>query len=723
MGVKDLIKQALIEKENRAYKLRLQQFHVTYGDWAAALEARWPEVEPESADHRDFVVISCSEGCLSEHALLNIGSYFCAHPETMLLYGDEDVWPGREQGGERTDDRRCPWFKPDWSPDLFNSWPYFGSIVAVDRVLYNKMQEFYRADPCNCNVFEKGDQEGVELRVTDLEAYVLWLYRITAMAGAYQKGSIVIGHIPSILFHCSDEAEQRKFLEDTPSGRNNRKRYLRDFRDGRTSLETHNGVAGNVELPEPVVSVIIPSKDHPDILKKCLQGCKKAMCYREKDTHSGREEKFQHDAKDRSQSNQKEKSQSGGERTETVLPLEIILVDNGSSPENRSRVEGMIQEMNSPYFQLRYVYEPMEFHFSKMCNLGAERAKGQFLLFLNDDVELCLPGCIAQMAALADREYTGAVGMKLYYPDSDRIQHAGITNLPMGPVHKLQFLNDNECYYYNMNRGWRNVLAVTAACLMVDRDKFAEAGGFSEELRVAFNDVDLCFRLFELGYWNVCMNDLYAYHHESLSRGDDEAPDKLERLLQERDLLYHRHPELAGQDPYYSIHLNRQGLDTRIRPAYVTAANKIVQAGESPRRFNPAGWRSDNCLLVRIEDSHDDMISGYGVVLGDNNACYKKWLLFQAAVNKDLELQGREAPLPGEENERVADIYAVSIMEQYRPDLEENMPDQVNVALSGFGVKLPENFLPPGSYQLGLAARNQVTGLRLVNWSNRVIHR
>lgn len=707
MGVKDLIKQALIEKGNKAYRMRLKSFQVPYGDWAAALEARRSEVEPRLAGHRDFVVISCSEGCLYTHALLNIGSYFCAHPEAMLLYGDEDVWPGREQGSEKADERRNPWFKPDWSPDLLDSWLYFGSLVAVDKLLYDKMQSFYDLKTEDQSVFIRADQDGIDLKVIDFVAYALWLYRLTVMAGAYVKGSTAVAHIPNILFHCSDETEQLKFLEDTPSSRNKRNRYLLDFRDAWMTFKKHEIVDRDVVLPEPVVSVVIPSKDNPDILKKCLQGCKAAAHSQKEEPQSGGEEKFR----------------SGGERPEMVLPLEIILVDNGSSPENRKKVEEFIHEMNSPCFQLHYIYEPMEFHFSKMCNLGAKQAKGQFLLFLNDDVELCLPECIAQMAALADREYTGAVGMKLYYPDSDRIQHAGITNLPMGPVHKLQFLNDNVCYYYNANRGWRNVLAVTAACLMVDRDKFAQAGGFSEELRVAFNDVDLCFQLYELGYWNVCMNDLYAYHHESLSRGDDEAPEKLERLLQERDLLYRRHPGLAGQDPYYSIHLNRQGLDTRIRPAYVIAANKVGQPGESPKRFDPAGWRCDNCLLVRIEDSHDDIISGYGVVLGDNNACYNMRLLFKAALYKDLKSRGQEEPSSRGENERTADIYSVSVMEQYRPDLEENMPDQVNVALSGFAVKLTEDFLPPGSYQLGLAARNRVTGLRLINWSNRIIHR
>lgn len=681
MGAKELVKQVLTEKENKAYRRRLQKLKVTYGDWVTALEAEQTTAERRSASSREFVVICGSKGCLSTNAVKNIGSYFNAHPEVKLLYGDEDVWPGHAQGNEKTGDRRSPWYKPDWSPDLLDSSLYFGSLIALDRELFDKMKELYTASRPDgqMTAFRKGENPGVDYEVADLAAYEHWIHNCVALAGAYIKGRATVAHIPHVLFHCESEKEQVKFLEDTQFLQNGRNEYMRDFRDGWVNSENTDKDTGCPERT-PVVSVVIPSKDQPEILEKCLRGCMTAACVGQ----------------------------------ENNLPLEIILVDNGSDGENRNRVEGLVMKLSAPEFRIDYLYRPMEFHFSKMCNLGAEKAKGRFFLFLNDDVELCLPGCIEKMAALADRFYTGAVGMKLLYPNSSRIQHAGITNLPMGPVHKLQFLDDNECYYYNSNRGWKNVPAVTGACLMVEKEKFQEAGCFSEELRVAFNDVDLGFTLLELGYWNVCVNDLYAYHHESLSRGADETAEKLERLLEERRRLYHRHPALEGMDPFYSMYLNREGLDTRIRPAWVTAGNCLQEVKDTPERFTDLGCRQDECLLVRIEECGCEGIRGYSVVLGDNNACYEKRLLLKKL--KDTSCDGEFQDTASDE------IYVIKLADQYRPDLEENMPDQVNVGLSGFAVKVGRKILPPGTYRLGTTAKNRVTGLKLINWSNRTYH-
>ena len=688
MGIKNLVKQALIKKENRNYLRRLRQKQVTYPDWAAQQEAVWTKqdicsgekyaeqrlIQPEkpaegSRVAKDFVVICASAGALSKNALNDIECYFNEHPEVQILYGDEDVWPEYSRSMGEQKERRLPWFKPDWSPDLMDGCLYFGSITALRKGLYHKVQAGLEQMPQDVRkklskALYEGNREGVDYEVGDLAAYELWLHNCLSLAGAYEKGSNVVGHIPWILFHGADENQQILFYEVTPS------------REG-----------GDVAR-EFQVSVIIPSRDHPEVLEKCLQGCRLAGGIQCEDGTENLQ--FQR-----------------------RLSLEVLLVDNGSSQDNREQVESMVRELEEPTFRIRYLYRPMEFNFSAMCNLGAQEARGQFLLFLNDDVQLCLPGCIDTLAALAGRSFTGAVGMKLYYPDSIRIQHAGITNLPMGPVHKLQFLCDNMCYYYGLNRGRRNVLAVTAACLMVEKEKFLEAGGFAEGLRVAFNDVDLCFRLHELGYWNVCVNDKYAYHHESLSRGDDESPEKLSRLLEERDRLYSRHPQLEGVDPFYSIHLNREELDTRVRPAYVTAGNELQKVRGPLETFNPTDSRQDPCLLVRIEDCRDKRVQGYGVVLGDNNACYDKCLLFR--------LQSPSEEPEDSENPNLEDnkIYLVKLSGQYRPELEENMPDQVNVALSGFLVELEEASLPAGRYQLGLAARNRVTGLRLLNWSNR----
>ncbi len=682
MGIKDYVKRALYGKQNKSYRQRLRRFLISYPQWAA----EWEESDRFQGSCRTvsgkgtgFSLILSAEGILADGAAEKIADYFLRNPEKHLLYGDEDVWPGGEKG------RACsPWFKPDWSPDLLESRLYFGSLAAVRDGLFRRTSERYAQKPESGLPFEQ-TEEGI-YRVRDQEAYWEWLHLCAELAGGYEKGDTAIGHIASLLSHCTDGEQQAAFLDPAPC----LKQYLTKQREQfYREMERYRSRSAETEPEGPAISVVIPSKDQPEVLENCLRSCLTAG------------EQMAHE--------------EGAAAPKEPLTLEMLVVDNGSSSENRKRTEALLRKLDRPGFRLRYLYQPMEFHFSKMCNLGADQARGRFLLFLNDDVEFCEAGCMEEMAVLAGRSFTGAVGMKLRYPDSSRIQHAGIVNLPMGPVHKLQFLDDNKCYYYGANRGRRNVLAVTGACLMVERRKFTEAGGFPEELRVAFNDVSLCFRLHELGYRNVCLNDRYAYHHESFSRGTDESPEKLKRLLAERDALYRLHPQLEGTDPYYSVYLNREGLDTGIRPAWMTVGNRTQHRTGRAGTFNAAACRRDECLMVRIEDCRGGEITGYNIVLGDDNACYEKSLILWRQKTKGT---GRpKGPDPTAEDE----VYEIKLGEQYRPDLEENLPDQKNVALSGFHVKLEAGVLPDGLYRVGAAARNRVTGLKLVNWSSRYL--
>lgn len=627
MNLRSLVKQLLIQKENKRYAGKLAARQVSYEKWVDRLDHSdgWEAAERSDKEPRSFQCYVAADGVVAEGAFTRIERYFREHPQVKVVYGDEDVL---ENGV-----RKSPWFKPDWSPDLFQSFFYFGSIVAVK----NELAEQVPGEP------------GPD-----------WVYDCVKLAGGYERGCSSIGHLPVILFHSSSEKQQQKYrqIQGRDSGLQCRASEQQD-----SPLTSQSGqpmypeAQGNVR--EASVSIVIPSKDNPQVLRKCLEAC-----------------------------------------MADAPGAEIIIVDNGSSPENKDCIRRMIEGKN-----IQYLYNPMPFNFSKMCNLGASAAKGECLLFLNDDVELCEPGTIARMAELATKSYVGAVGMKLYYPDSDKIQHAGITNLPMGPVHKMQFLPDREEYYFGSNRGMRDVLAVTAACLMVQRNKFKEAGGFAEELAVAFNDVDFCFTLHEKGYWNVCLNDSHAFHHESLSRGDDEAPEKLGRLLAERDRLYRRHPTLEGKDPFYSPYLNREGLDTRIRPAYETAGNEMQRQEKELSEIHLESYRNDPCVLLRIESFQNGILQGYSVVLGDNNACYDKKILL----------------IPEAET---AGTYAIPLEGQYRPDLVENMPDQTNVGLSGFWMMLSDEALdkiPAGRYRIGEAVKNRVTGLRLMNKSNRYL--
>lgn len=642
--LKNLVKQVLTEKENRRYGRLLEKRCISYDSWIREQEQK-------------------AEGTL-KHAEALIQKYFAEHSEVQILYGDEDV----QQGAERSH----PWYKPDWSPDLFDSWYYFGSLVAVRRELFEKC-------PCPAE-WAKLECDGFLIVTADenmdgekQKVFVGWVRKCLEICGGWQRGCRAVGHISEILYHCDCVEGQERFMQ---------------WETGTVRKECACK-EGEAEQSDNMLSIIIPSKDHPDILKQCVR------------------------------------SVVGNEKK---LNYELIIVDNGSSDENKSRIEEMLRKCGQGACHgIKYIYRPMEFNFSGMCNLGAEHAAGNLLLFLNDDVELCGENCLSELAHLALREYTGAVGMKLYYPNSKRIQHAGITNLPMGPVHKLQFLEDDRVYYFNANRGLRNVLAVTAACLMVEKKKFLEVQGFAEDLQVAFNDVEFCFKLYELGYYNVCNNKRYAYHHESLSRGDDESTEKWLRLLQERDVLYSKHPSLEGIDPYYGVGLGREGLDTRVRPEYETAGNRIQVLQNvtfdkntmSTLRSMPVGalseYRRDNCLLLRIENCRQGILQGYGVVLGDNNACYEKELVLEMIE-------------PEEADKR--EVHTISIEGQYRPDLVENMPDQINVGLSGFWMKLPKeegncleehNCFPKGNYRIGMIVRNRVTGLKLINWSSRIL--
>lgn len=645
MDIKSLIKSVLTEQLNKRYRKLLEERTVTYQEWIEKQEAAagpvpgTPQEGGTDSGKMDGYVYFLMPGCEpSGRAAARMAGYFGEFPEAVFLYGDEDVL---EAGM-----RRSPWFKPDWSPHLLDCSFYFGNLVAMRREYWNSMAGRYSLPEIGISqqaffLGKEGEAQVEGYRILDEASFHRWIRRCVREAGGYEKGSRVVGHIPEILCHAQKEAMLH--------------RYEPKAQVSEAAAEVPGSVAGRS------LSIIIPSKDHPEILKTCLSAIPKAA----------------------------------GD-----LPYEILIVDNGSREDKKRLTEEMVRETSGKEHPVTYLYRPMEFDFSGMCNLGAQAATGDLLLFLNDDVELAQPGSLKKQAQLAVQGHTGAVGCKLYYPDSVRIQHAGIINLPMGPVHKLQFLPDEGSYYFGANRGLRNVLAVTAACLMVDRKKFFEAGGFCEELKVAFNDVDLCFRLHELGYDNVCRNDCFAYHHESLSRGDDESAQKLVRLLAERDILYERHPKLCGSDPYYGWGLGTNGLDTRIRPAYKTSGNRMQTVTGALDRIDILRYRQDACVLLRVEDVHGGQIQGYSVVLGDNNACYEK----------SLVLEGEDGV-----------CLAIRTKGQYRPDLVENMPDQTNVGLCGFWVQFAGGSGLAGTYRIGMAVKNRVSGLRLISFSNRTV--
>ena len=419
---------------------------------------------------------------------------------------------------------------------------------------------------------------------------------------------------------------------------------------------------------ENKISFVIPSKDHSAILQKCL------------------------------------------ESLENQENIEIIVVDNGSNDEERQKYE----ELEVKY-GFNYIYNPMEFNFSKMCNLGAKAAAGEYVLFLNDDIEAIGKEWLSNMLSHAKKKHVGAVGAKLYYPDSVTIQHAGITNLRLGPVHKMQFLQDERPYYDGRNVYDINVLAVTGACLMIRKSVFEECGGFCEDLAVAFNDVELCFRLYKMGYYNVQCNSAVLYHHESLSRGGDVSEEKLLRLQAERNKMYELHPDLYAADPFYHPYLNRDILDTNYSFAYEYPACDEIDVC-SPKLLKGGlkqEWYND-CLLISLEYA-DDLAAwaehpsakgdslffqGYQFVIGSDNAEFARSVLLQS--------------------EKTQEVYEIPCGAVFRPDLDVNVEDG-HVSLCGFAFAISKDSLPSGRYRVGCMAASRIGRQRLCRFVNKFV--
>lgn len=436
--------------------------------------------------------------------------------------------------------------------------------------------------------------------------------------------------------------------------------------------------------PKDKVSVIIPSKDNPKVLFHCIQSLLT--------------------------------------KTRVACDYEIIIIDNGSNSENKAVITEKIESIKN----IRYYYEPMTFNFSRMCNRGASYGTGNYLLFLNDDMEIIQEDWLSLLLEKARLPYAGAVGAKLLYPDSPVIQHAGITNLRVGPAHKLQFLSDEENHYYGRNRGVHDMMAVTGACLLVKREVFNSVGGFATELAVAFNDVDLCYKIWEQGYYNIVRNDVVLYHHESLSRGKDgESEEKQKRLLREKDVLYERHQKLYGKDPFYHKYLTGDMLESAYSPAYhYQVTLDMPWAKVTKQKALSTNVRKDNCVVIGMEGAMDIYkwkygvapgkgekepveeelgyyFQGYTFVIGANNACYKNALLL--------------------ENKETGQVLKVEIQRRYRPDIRKNLNDQINVELTGFTAKVRWRDIPKGEYRFAMLAEDTCSRQKLVSYSSWVL--
>ncbi|WP_321972437.1 glycosyltransferase family 2 protein [Paratractidigestivibacter sp.] len=404
-----------------------------------------------------------------------------------LIYCDEDkIAPDGKH--------REPSFKPDFNLDLLYNSNYICHMLCVRTSILAQIEPNTK------------ENDGAQDYNTTLQVI---------------ERAQRICHIPRMLYHW-------RISENSTAGPAEAKSYATEA--GVLALQSHMDrrglkakvtdgkvpftfdVAYAVPEPTPLVSIIVPTYEHVDLLRACVESI------------------F-------------EKS--------TYVNFELIIVENNSRKQETFDYYKSLE--SDPRVKV-ITWKGLGFNFSELINLGRSHAKGDYLLLLNNDTEVITCDWIERMVGNAARPEIGCVGAKLYYPD-DTIQHAGVV-FADGAAHSFGGMPRENEAYFRLAVTQRDAIAVTGACLMVSAELFDSVGGFDTELAVAFNDVDFCLKMLSLGKFNVFLPDVELYHYESVSRGFDEDIEGQGRLRVEDSLFKQRFArQFNYRDPYYNPNL------------------------------------------------------------------------------------------------------------------------------------------------------------------------
>ena len=447
----------------------------------------------------DYLVLLDHDDELTADALLHCAVALDRDSELDLIYSDEDKIDAHGHC-------HTPFFKPDFSPTLLMGQNYIGHLVVARADLVRKVGGFQVG-------FDGSQDYDLLLRLCE--------------------STRRIHHIPRVLYHWRE-------VPGSTALAFNSKSWAWDA--GKKALEQHferTESCATVTLGEdpgtyhvdyairaqPLVSVILPFRDQPRLLDRCLH------------------------------------SLFGKSRWER---LEVIAIDNNSEQdETRAVVDKWARR--DPRFKHHGYNQP--FNFSAICNHGVEQASGEFLVLLNSDIEMVSENWVETLLSHAGRPQVGAVGAKLLYPDHT-IQHAGIVvGIDNGAGHPYKNFPAAHRGYFQRLRLAHNVSAVSAALLMVARQKYMDAGGLDEtELAIAYNDVDFCLKLVQAGYHNVLNPNCVAIHHESATRGYEHDQQRRQRHHREKEILRRRWPHYFDSgDPMYNANLTLKREDYTLK--------------------------------------------------------------------------------------------------------------------------------------------------------------
>lgn len=431
----------------------------------------------------DYICFFDHDDLLEPNLLFEYAKAIEGNPAIGMLYCDEDKL--------LTDGHFVqPFFKPDFSIDLLRNNNYICHLLTVKKEILDKLDR-------PTSKYDGAQDHNLALKVSEVTKE--------------------IHHVPHVLYHW-------RMSETSTAANAGTKSYATEA--GITAVQEHLdrlGVSATVEQSrrpftykinydldgEPLVSIIIPSKDGIDILDRCLQSIKNLTTYRN---------------------------------------YEVIVIENNSTdPSTFEYYKSALTKF--PNLRVEY-WEESGFNYSKLNNFGAAKANGEYFVLLNNDTEVITPNWIERMLGICQREEVGAVGVRLRYEDRT-IQHAGLCVTGGVAGHLNRCLPEGQHGYFALADAEQNLSAVTAACMMVSKADFFSVSGFTEELAVAFNDVDFCLKLRAQEKLIVYTPEVELLHYESISRGLEDTPQKKIRFHKEFAYMNYAWAEYyALGDPY-----------------------------------------------------------------------------------------------------------------------------------------------------------------------------
>jgi len=455
----------------------------------------------------EWVTVLDHDDLLAEDALLCVAEAIAEDPRLELIYSDEDKIDAQ---GVRFD----PHFKPGWSPEYLRGCNYLNHLTVARRSAIEALG-------------------GWRSRFDGAQDHDLWLRLSETIAAPSVR------HIPKVLYHWrAAGSSAAASLTAKPEARAAAIAAVAEHL-ARAGLGGQARACAQTPFiqvtyprpdPVPMVSVIIPNRDQPDMLGACLASLRGCTDYPN---------------------------------------LDILVVDN----QSRDARTAAIYQDEMARGGVRVISYDAPFNYARMNNLAAAEARGDLLLLLNNDVEAIAPGWLDAMVALAMQKDAGCVGAKLLYPNRT-IQHAGVAVGVCGVgAHIYRGAPQANAGDFGRLALAREVSAVTAACLLVRASIYREVAGLDEvDLKIAFNDVDFCLKVRETGRRNLWTPHATLIHHESVSRGYEITKEKYERFQAEACVMARRWGDKLLADPYYSPNLTVSREDGSLRDATAPSA-------------------------------------------------------------------------------------------------------------------------------------------------------